>query len=273
MATNKKSTLKNSWISSTNLLPIAYLLRVLVTLAPSNGYVHPDEFFQSTEPMAVHLSRWKGSLTWEWTEDQPLRCALFPYLLGQAVFRPLQALYLDQAPPAYLLLVLPRLLFTLLSFASDLALYRLHTSGRLPHLQSTLLLHASSHVVFAYLTRTFANSIEYLLYAWLLVVLVNLCRSKSTAQSPAQIALLALICTLGVWARATFAAFALYPIFFWCTQQCLPQRKAWNNFRLTIARAFQLTTFALPIALFLIIFDTYFYKPEVIQQIVRHPFS
>lgn len=274
MATTRnasKSIQNLKWFSVASLLKIAYLLRVLVTLMPSHGYVHPDEFFQSTEPMAVLLVGWKGNLTWEWTGQHPLRCAFFPYLLGQTVFKPLKAFFGDYPPPAYLIMVLPRLLFTLISFLSDAALGAMHRSGRLPHLQYTQLLHATSHVVFVYLTRTLTNSIEYLLYGWLLVLMIGSFGAKSRSRSLSNLsaALLATICTFGFWARPTFAAYALYPVIYWCIAPYRSNQRFWINVQSIIGRVFRLTCFALPIAIFLILFDTYYYRPEVIQQIVR----
>lgn len=270
MATTKKASFWKKAATTSNALKCLYLLRVLVTLAPSNGYIHPDEFFQSTEPMAVHLANWKGNLTWEWTQERPLRNALIPYVLGSLVFKPLKLFYQNQAPPAYLLLVLPRLTFTLLSFISDFTLRSIHTSGRFTHIQSTLLLHASSHVVFAYLTRTFSNSIEYLLFGWLLILLIQSNRVKSTrVTSGKEIVLLATICTFGIWARPTFAFYAFYPIVFWCTQQCRAQRRLWTNLQLACSRAFKLSMVAIPMAISLTLSDTLFYKPHVIRKLVN----
>jgi hypothetical protein len=49
------------WYADMNLSLVPYwflaLLRVVITLLPQNGYIHPDEYFQSVEIVAGVLRR------------------------------------------------------------------------------------------------------------------------------------------------------------------------------------------------------------------------
>jgi hypothetical protein len=49
------------WYTDINLSLVPYwflaFLRVVITLLPQNGYIHPDEYFQSVEIVAGVLSR------------------------------------------------------------------------------------------------------------------------------------------------------------------------------------------------------------------------
>ncbi|KAI8503913.1 hypothetical protein Bbelb_179810 [Branchiostoma belcheri] len=85
------------------------LLRVAWVLLPQSGYIHPDEFFQSSEVMAGRVLDYKVHLTWEWSEDFPARSPVFPFLTSGIPFLVLKAMkqlgLLPDSIGAYALLV------------------------------------------------------------------------------------------------------------------------------------------------------------------------
>ena len=266
MVTQKLSQWIRQYSRLTWILLFCYTARVLVTLLPSHGYLHPDEFFQFTEPIGKLVGKWQAQLTWEWTSQRPLRSVFFPYLLISPLFASVRWLFgPDQVVCGYLLLVLPRLLFTLLSFSADFAVYQLHVLTRLPRVKEALLLHATSYLVFTYMTRTLTNCIEYWLFAWLLVTLVDCSRQRVRSTYVGRIAV---ILGLGIWSRATFAVFAAYPVYHWLTLDRRPQRKFIGNLKLAALKALRLFGCLLPVFLGLIVADTCFYRPDFRLKIV-----
>ncbi|XP_066141468.1 GPI mannosyltransferase 4 isoform X2 [Euwallacea fornicatus] len=51
-------------------------LRVLLVLTPQNGYIHPDEYFQSVEVLAGKIFDVEYSPPWEFNATQPIRVYL-----------------------------------------------------------------------------------------------------------------------------------------------------------------------------------------------------
>jgi hypothetical protein len=47
------------------------LLRLTLACIPLGGYIHPDEYFQSAEPMAQDVFNVRAERTWDWIGAQP----------------------------------------------------------------------------------------------------------------------------------------------------------------------------------------------------------
>ena len=251
------------------LLYFLYTLRILLTLSPQHGYIQPDEFFQFTEPIANTSLGCNVTIPWELKGPQPIRSMFAPYAIGHTAFTLCKMMSSDPSP--YLLLVMPRLLFTLLSFTADWSIHRImsHVSQRvdLPskygyHCQVAF---ASSHVAMTYLTHTFTNSLELILLA---VLLQQVVCSSSSRHSPTTIGILMAI---GFFNRPTFLAFLFTPLVYLYTQ--------------TSVREMMSVTFtSLVTSTLLILFDTMYYKydsfvhtintmrmEEVVDQVIITP--
>lgn len=159
-------------------------LRILLTLIPQRGYIHPDEYFQSVEVIIGDLFNVEVQRAWEFNATFPIRSIAIPYVTYGLPLSLLQNIApflkfwfeLDIRTP-YLLLTLPRLSSCLLSFICDWCLYQICLLyGQNYH--TRLLTFASSYVVLIYATRTFTNSIEMILTS-LLLYYVSLCMSQS----------------------------------------------------------------------------------------------
>ncbi|XP_007955299.1 GPI mannosyltransferase 4 [Orycteropus afer afer] len=199
------------------------LFRVVWCLLPQTGYVHPDEFFQSPEVMAEDILGMEAARPWEFGPSSSCRTVVFPLLTSGSAFwllRLWEELGLWPSPVSgYMLLVGPRLLLTILSFALDGAVYHLAPLWGADRWNALVLL-AGSYVTLVFYTRTFSNTIEGLLFAWLLVLV-----SSRVAGSPAHKQrapghwwdrwLLGGVVAAGFFNRPTFLAFALVPLFFW----------------------------------------------------------
>ncbi|XP_006884349.1 PREDICTED: GPI mannosyltransferase 4 [Elephantulus edwardii] len=203
------------------------LLRVLWCLLPQTGYVHPDEFFQSPEVMAEDILGTEAARPWEFGLSSSCRTVVFPLLTSGSAFWLLRLWEQLRPQPglvnAYMLLVGPRLLLTVLSFALDWAVYHLAPRWGAERWNALALL-AGSYVTLVYYTRTFSNAIEGLLFAWLLVLVSPHAAESSTPKQPAPDPwwhrwLLGGIIAAGFFNRPTFLAFAVVPLFLWGTDR------------------------------------------------------
>ncbi|BGP49627.1 alpha 1,2 mannosyltransferase [Rhodotorula kratochvilovae] len=182
-------------------------LRVFVAFT-SLSSIHPDEHFQNPEvAVGVHFDfagAGDGLLrTWEWEGDAPCR-SIVPVLgsSGRA-FQLLRLLY-GSNPPATALFAAQRAVMLFLSFSIDAMLWRTSRRSRL-----SLLLFASSPVVFTFLLRPFSNSLETLFLAAAYVELAE----AETSALPIKLVGLGAVLAAGIFTRITFAAFALPLVF------------------------------------------------------------
>ncbi|XP_028749911.1 GPI mannosyltransferase 4 isoform X2 [Peromyscus leucopus] len=199
------------------------LLRVLWCLLPQTGYIHPDEFFQSPEVMAEDILGVQASRPWEFYPSSSCRTVVFPLLTSGSTFWLLR-LWEELGPwpglvSGYMLLVGPRLLLTTLSFALDWAMYYLAPVWGADRWNAMCLL-SGSYVTLVFYTRTFSNTIEGLLFTWLLVLVSPyVARSpKSKPPTPGpwwHRCLLGAIVAAGFFNRPTFLAFTLAPLSLW----------------------------------------------------------
>ncbi|XP_067008941.2 GPI mannosyltransferase 4 [Anabrus simplex] len=279
-----------------SLVPYWFLaaLRVVLTLLPQNGYVHPDEYFQSVEVVAGDVLDIDVSRPWEFNRTFPIRSITLPFLtvgLPLTFLRKFSSLVTEwfdiniQTP--YTLLVTPRLAACLLSFVADYSLYRICCAyGQ--NYRTRLITLASSYVVLVYGTRTFSNMMEMVLLS-LLLFLVADCMSFSdrvihhdeflsekyrTARSPVErvnvfkmrsalpphslthCVTVATITVAGIFNRPTFIAFAFPPIFFWLHRGLGSKTVGFKDFHL---RSLTFILSGIPTVLLFIVVDSFYY--------------
>lgn len=185
-------------------LKTLFLVRLVLCLLPEHGYIQPDEFFQFTEPLGGDVLGVRVYRPWEFTAEKPLRSMFFPLAIAGPCFKLIETLKVYSEASPWLTLVLPRLIFTLLSFCADAAI-SLMVKGH-PTGGKTRLAFASSYVALTYLTHTFTNSIETILFAVLICLTL---KGKSTSQK--QNLFMGIILSLGFFNRPTFVCFAFVP--------------------------------------------------------------
>ncbi|XP_043854951.1 GPI mannosyltransferase 4 isoform X2 [Dromiciops gliroides] len=197
------------------------LLRVAWCLLPQTGYLHPDEFFQSPEVMAEDVLGLEVFRPWEFLPSSPCRTVLFPVLTTGSVLWLLELLegLWPGALSSYTLLVGPRLVFTILSFALDWSVFRVAPLWGADPWHSLVLL-AGSYVTLVFYTRTLANATEGLLFMWLLLLVSPAVAGDGTQGKPSPERrrpgrLLGAVVAAGFFNRPTFLGFALLPLLFW----------------------------------------------------------
>ncbi|XP_057621420.1 GPI mannosyltransferase 4 [Chionomys nivalis] len=199
------------------------LLRVMWCLLPQTGYIHPDEFFQSPEVMAEDILGVQASRPWEFYPSSSCRTVVFPLLTSGSTFwllRFWEELGLwPGLVSGYVLLVGPRLLLTTLSFALDWAVYYLAPLWGADRWNAMCLL-SGSYVTLVFYTRTFSNTIEGLLFTWLLVLVSPYVAWNPISETPTpgpwcHTCLLGAVMAAGFFNRPTFLAFALVPLSLW----------------------------------------------------------
>lgn len=261
-------------------------IRLGLCLWPQSGYLHPDEMFQSVDIIGGSYFGSKIDPAWEFKTDRPIRCMLITYIMNSFAFRLVSLL--QSKPSAYLLLVAPRLVYTLFSFLIDLCLYKMcqyHSSRGLWYRPISIIFQ-SSFICLGCLTRTLSNNIEVLLYSILLVLVCQFIKPRFHVQlrtpgrsSPAieqikaskqllsSISIGALI-SIGTFNRPTFLIYTVTPILYWVWESF--RRNSMNvslSFRraiLPLSVSFAVTSLAISA------FDTAFYQGyETLQELKR----
>ncbi|XP_077491174.1 phosphatidylinositol glycan anchor biosynthesis class Z [Amblyomma americanum] len=264
------------------------LLRITLVFAPQTSYIHPDEFFQSTEVVAGDLFGIKVHRTWEFTSLHPIRSAAVIYMTAGLPLCVLKCIwYLIGAPGTvpspYMLLVVPRLFACLASFACDYAVYHLSAPSR--RIKS-LGLFASSYVALVFYTRTFSNSVESWLLALLLVCVKNVVQGDQLKLKDSQVkvsrsyAIIAALLCLGTFNRPSFVCFALPAVIFWLFSRvaCVVKTKKRRSNALIalqlVKRVSKLASLCLVFAAPLVIADTCYFHPEAFsRRILEDPAS
>lgn len=187
----------------------------------------------------------------------------------------------------YFLVAIPRLMMTVLSFVSDVFIYKICVNYDLRP-WTTLKIWSSSYVVQVYLTRTFSNSYEVVLFTLLLylvsdamklterhvrheVELLNQYRNTSYAVERARIykqqkeiprhkynhcVWIGGLFAVGVFNRPTFVLYAMVPLFFWMQRGMFLKRVGLTEFH---HRMFSLAPSFTLVSLLLIVGDSLFY--------------
>ena len=194
-------------ITINNLLGV---LPWLFICLPLTGYINPDEFFQSTEVMASDVFDFKAEKTWEWTSDHPGRNVVFPAIIAALPFSILK--YISKCFKMELtstwLVIFPRLFMGIVLLLVDRLLKNYARRLRLDNAQFSLLifLFRSSHVTLVFLTKTFSNNVEALIFIMLLIKL-NESREKQHVNF-----IIGFLTIFGFFIRQSMLAFAFYPI-------------------------------------------------------------
>lgn len=171
----------------------------------------------------------QASRPWEFYPSSSCRTVVFPLLTSGTAFWLLR-LWEELGPwpglvSGYMLLVGPRLLLTALSFALDWAMYYLAPLWGADRWNALCLL-SGSYVTLVFYTRTFSNTIEGLLFTWLLVLVSPYVARSPTSRKPTpgprwHSCLLGAIVAAGFFNRPTFLAFALVPLSLWGIHRAL----------------------------------------------------
>ncbi|NXN24090.1 PIGZ mannosyltransferase, partial [Nycticryphes semicollaris] len=192
-------------------------LRACWCLLPQAGYLHPDEFFQSPEVMAGDILNLQVYYPWEFLSSSPCRTVVFPLMTSGVTYWVIKSLQqLDVCSScinSYTLLVSPRLLLTVFSFILDYSVYQLAPFWGADPWRAMVLL-AGSYVTLVFYTRTFTNTLEGLLFAFLMM-LVSSRKAGGSVAEPTSSPLIGVVTTAGFFNRPTFLAFALMPLLYW----------------------------------------------------------
>lgn len=171
----------------------------------------------------------QASRPWEFYPSSSCRTVVFPLLTSGSTFwllRLWEELGLwPGLVSGYMLLVGPRLLLTTLSFALDWAIYYLAPFWGADRWNALCLL-SGSYVTLVFYTRTFSNTIEGLLFTWLLALVSPYVTRSPTSKKPTSglrwhSYLLGAIVAAGFFNRPTFLAFALAPLSLWGIHRAL----------------------------------------------------
>ncbi|XP_065672354.1 GPI mannosyltransferase 4 isoform X3 [Hydra vulgaris] len=200
-----------------NINLLLFILRVVLVILPFPGYIHPDQYFQSTEVMAGDILRLKSDLTWEWNSLYPVRNIVFPALSSGimfwlAKFVKNNLLNFDYTP--YLLLILPRIMMLLITVLIEKLFLIIICQEKLKIKKMCIFLFRSSHVSLIFLTTTFSNTFETLLFV--LIFYQSRCLTKAIRKSSDRVYIQAfyigLTTAFGFFIRPSFLAFAFYPL-------------------------------------------------------------
>lgn len=207
---------------------------------------------------------------------------------------------LDLLQP-YLLVTIPRMMMTSLSFLSDLFIYKICLNNN-TRPWSTLKIWASSHVTLVFLSRTFSNSTELVLFSALLyfvsssmkltdryirreIELEDQYKRAGNALERVQIVRMqkkiplhkynhsfwiGALFALGVFNRPTFMLYALVPMFFWMQRGMFLRKVGLADFHDRMSSL--LPTFII-MALTIIVSDTLFYRGWTLAQVVMTPLN
>ncbi|XP_033334365.1 phosphatidylinositol glycan anchor biosynthesis class Z [Megalopta genalis] len=269
-------------------------LRIILTLIPQSGYIHPDEYFQSIEVVSGDYFDIDVHKPWEFNSTFPIRTALIPqitvgipYSILTRVSQYTRFYFGMSLKIPYFLVLLPRLLMCGLSFVSDYCLYKIcYMYGQ--NYKIRLIAYASSYVMLIYATRTLSNTVELVLTA-LLLYYASYCMvysEKVVIQSDylsdkynkAQTGVdrvkyyklkatlpphslnhcfkIATITVVGIFNRPTFIAFAFSPIFFWLQRGLGSRSVGFGDFHI---RIFTLVACGIPVAIFFILVDSFYF--------------
>jgi phosphatidylinositol glycan class Z len=206
---NKKLPLSSFYEESTKYelkVPRTWLILMTIRIALNvffqRGYIHPDEFFQGVEPISGDLFNCSDKMiyrTWEFTLNktsgqEPIRNMAIPYffygtpLMILKYFSSLGSIR-DYTPyindlsltpsnfnmisvHANTLIYYPRLFMTFYSLIIDISIYLICDLCELDK-ASVLITFASSYITLVYLTRTFSNSIETVLFSLLILLILK----------------------------------------------------------------------------------------------------
>ena len=262
---------KYFWI----VLSVMRIGLLLTPIGHNVSYIQPDQFFQSTEPIAGDVFDTEVLLVWEFNASFPLRNIFFPQLISRPVFTAIKITGLSHS--SSLVFIGPRIVTTLLSFICDYSLYKLSEySHRSASVMSSLIVFSSSYISTTYLTQTFSNSIETILVS---LLLVNVFKSiANNYYNTYNSFIIGSILAFGFFNRPTFVLFALGPLLFWALSHGYDgqEKRVTQVIKQLITRGLSLLTPFIISSMFLIIGDTLYYSEnnfEIYENIVNYRFE
>lgn len=240
-----------------SLLLLSYVIRFVLCLWPQYGYIHPDEFFQFTEPAVGGLLSIKWLKTWEFTTLHPIRSVILPHLITSPIL--LARDWLKIPLDGYAILVIPRIVMTILSFIVDYVVYKISVKTVGWKWDLPALIFSTSFLTISFMTHTLTNSLETILLAITILISVEAITQKKAERS----FFLGILLSLGIFNRPTFMVFALLPTMFWM----LSGR---GNFirKLVVNSARLVPTFFLT-SLLMVTIDTMYYRPFLLEELTR----
>ncbi|KAK7090175.1 GPI mannosyltransferase 4-like [Littorina saxatilis] len=228
----------------------------VTVLWPQPGYIHPDEFFQSTEVLAGDIFNITHLRTWEFNREMPLRDVSLSYLLFAPAFYALRAaLNTPQMSgfisESYAVLILPRMLLALAGFVNYCLVKKLCTFFAVDD-RVAVWYWLTSYVTWVFLVRSFSNTTETLLFSAVCILLLDLVQCCTRMRSvrvtaeptPAEEAavkqeyrrfrkcsfVLGVMLCMGIFNRPTFGVFTLAPLVWWVDQLNSARLKATFQF-------------------------------------------
>lgn len=156
---------------------------------------------------------------------------------------------------SYTLLVSPRLLLTTFSFLLDYGVYQLAPLWGADPWDALALL-GGSYVTLVFYTRTFANTVEGLLFTLLLVLVSLKATSKGVASIPSS-RFIGIVTVAGFFNRPTFLAFALVPLLHWAG--IIDHATSWQSTRRSLNCLLGVVPSAIFTAIVFIAVDTWFF--------------
>ncbi|XP_018119103.1 GPI mannosyltransferase 4 [Xenopus laevis] len=235
------------------------LLRIFWSLLPQKGYIHPDEFFQSPEVMAGDFLDLETNRPWEFLPTFPCRTILIPVLTSGTAFwiiRVLRPIGAERVlSHSYVLIVLPRIIVTILSFLLDYSVYHIAPAWRSDRWKAMTLL-ATSYVTLVFYTRTTSNAIEGILFALILLLTSPGSHGCPNHYKVKSSHLIGIVLAAGIFNRPTFLGFAFMPVLNWA-------RKHYNSqfsFKTALSNIFQLLPSFVITASIFIAADTLYYR-------------
>lgn len=182
-----------------------FFIQIIIIALPFPGYIHPDEYFQSTEIMARDILQLKSRVTWEWNATEPARTIVFPFLSAGLPFNLLKMLEVEYS--VNVLIVLPRLTMLGMTYLIEKFLILIISNDKANKSDNELLVlfFRSSHVSLVFLTKTFSNTLETLFFA-IIIFIVGRIKENEEKTSVFTI-LIGCICSVGFFARPSFIAF------------------------------------------------------------------
>ena len=232
-------------------------VRIVWTLVGQRGYLHPDEYFQSLEVVTSDLFDKNAFRTWEFqltNSSKPIRNIAVPYLtygISIELLKFLTKIGIFSVTTNNLILF-PRLIQVLLSLLGDFYVYKISKLLNI-NANKCLVLFSSSYVTLIYLTHTFSNSIETVLFAaFLFYTIKSLKCLENNENTDFHLQIIGLIACVGVFNRPTFVIYCFVPI-------CYLAYRYKSLAKLIVL----LSSYSLITALSFIIVDTFYYASSL----------
>ena len=161
-------------------------INLLTVFLPQPGYIHPDEFFQSTEIVAGDILKVNHFRAWEFEDSMPVRSIVFPYIVTGPSILALKLMnstdYFNFEISPFKLIILTRLPIALISITGYKATDKLASVFGVNTYLSKILW-STSYVTWTYFTRTFSNSVEAVLFAVILLLILCSPETKHTLET------------------------------------------------------------------------------------------